>query len=280
MGQAAGPIAGSIAGSAISSQGSKKAAKGAQPQLPAALQGLIGDASSLIRSRISGGFPRFAGPFVAPITPGQGELIGAGTQGLQSALSTTRGIAETGLSPEQLALVTKSFEPLFQKQRQDVVGGVREAEAQGGRFFSRGAVNQEREALTDLSAKQTADIIPLALQATGLQLAAANSLPSFLQGGVQAIDLPRQVEQKRLEADFAEFLRTQPENALGLLSSILGGSGAPFFVPPAPTNFAQSFGANLQQLFSSGGFLNTLLQGRQGNIPAPGDPDFIGPVQP
>ncbi len=248
----AAPIFASLLGAGLSSSGSKKAAKGAKPQVPQVLQGVFGDAQSLLRSRLQGGFPRFGGSFVAQSSPGQSQFLGQGQAGLNSALQTQRNIAETGLSEEQLKVVTDSFQPLFKQQRRELVGEVREGEAQGGRFFSKGATTSERTALTDLKVQQSGQILPLALQATGLQAQTAQGLPDFLNRANQTFDFPRQLEQMGLDKNFAEFLRTQPENALGMLQSILGGSGVPLFVPPQGTNFGQAAGANLSQLGATG----------------------------
>ena len=271
MGQTAAMIGGSLASSALSSQGGKKAAKAAQPRIPAEFRGSLGGALGLINQRLSSGFPRFGGPFVAGLNPLQqgaigagSSFLGAGSEGLLSALKTTQEISETGLDQETLKLIEDKLAPFFSRQRERVTTGTREAEAQGGRFFSTGAVGAESTGLADLEATQSATVLPLALQVQGLRLGAAESSANiFGSGGVglnQMFGLgegARSVEQAGLTADFQEFLRTQPDNAIGMLASLM--TGTPFVSPNVAPNFMQGAGANLGSMFSSPAFLQFLF---------------------
>jgi hypothetical protein len=77
------------------------------------------------------------------------------------------------------------------------------------------------------------------------------------------------LQQQDIDRRFQEFLRTRPENAIGLFASLLGGGGTPFFNPVVPPNLGMTFGAGLSGLGQSPGFLNFLQGAFQGKQPTP-----------
>lgn len=246
----------SALGGYLSGRGSKKAAKNAKPDIPAIFKPAVGAATSLITSRLQTGFPRFGGPFVAGLSPEQTSLIGAGTGGINDALRTLQTVAESGLDPATVRQVTASLAPFFQRLTEQNLGQARETQAQGGRFFGTGGVGAEADVLERIASLRSQTELPLALQILDRQTSAAQALPGFLQSSLGALDLPRQIQQAEFSAQFQEFLRTQPENAIGLLGTLL--TGTPFQQPPLATNVAQGVGAGLQGLGSSPGFLQLL----------------------
>lgn len=268
-------VGGALASSALQSGGSKKAAKDARPQIPSQFRPAMGSALGLVNQGLTQGLPRYGGPFVAGLTPLQqkgigaaGPLLGAGSEGLMSALQTTQNIAETGLDPESLSFIKKELDPFFSELRKEGVGGVREAQAAGGRFYGKGGVGAESRFLERFAAQQAAQILPLAMNIRGLQLGAAQTYPQILQGGMGAIgqgmgigEVQRGVNQADVTANFQEFLRTQPQAMLPMLASLFG---APMGYNPQASNFQQVAGANLASLFTSPGFLSLFDSGGAG----------------
>lgn len=288
---AAAPIIAAGVGGLASSQGAKKAAKNAKsPDIPAIFKPAVGSALGLIGQRLARGFPTFPGNLFAPPTPLQGQSIDlAGgllndpraAEGLQSAFSTVRGVSETGLDPASIEMIRKSLDPFFNFQREQGLAQTRESSALRGGFFGSGSQTNEADFLSRFAANQAATVLPLALQIRQLQLAAAQSLPGQLtaslqpaQAGFALGEQARGVEQAGINAQLAEFLRTQPENAIALLSSLMGGT--PFYQPPIAPNFGQVFGAQVSNLAQSPGFLSLF----QGGGARSSNPAFPAPTQP
>lgn len=253
------------------SQGSKKAAKSATPKIPGAFRPDLASALGVLGQGLQQGFPRYQGPLVAGFDPmssaglaaAAGPLNAAGQGGLDSALATIRGISATGLDPSQIQSVRDTLAPFFNYQKQQTIAGTREAEAAGGRFFGTGGVQAENNALNQLLANQSSQVIPAALQATQLRLGAAGALPGFL-GGEQGLGLGllgagqqrQQSDTAQMQAAYQEFLRTQPQTAIPLLAQLMGGT--PNFFQPQGVNALQLLGGMGGSLFSSPGFWNYL----------------------
>lgn len=207
-----------------------------------------------------------------------GPLNAAGQGGLDSALSTIRGVAQTGLDPAAIQSIRDTLAPYFNFQKQQTIAGTREAEAAGGRFFGSGGVQAENNALNQLLANQSAQVLPAAMQATQMKLGAAGMIPSFLAGqqglGLSLLGAGQQRQASDtagMQAAYQEFLRTQPQNAVGLLAQLMGS--APNFFPPQAPNALQTIGGGLGSLFSSPGFW-TYLSGLQ--KPQPSLAQFTG----
>lgn len=263
-------LGGKAGGSAIQGAGGKKAAEAGQPQIPEEFAASLNSALDLLDKRLLEGFPTFPGQLSAPLNPlttqalGQGgDLLTQGGPALQEALKTIQGVAESGLSPELVRGAEEAFRPLFDIQRERTKAQSREASAQGGRFFGTGAVEAENRALGELAAAERAEIFKIAPELGRLQLGAAQSIPGFLGGGAGALggfanlgELARVVEQAGLDREFAEFIRTQPENAIPFLASLL--QGTPLFFPPIAPNFAQIFGGQLTSASTQPGFFDFL----------------------
>lgn len=272
MPPAAAAIAGPLISGAMSAQGGKKAAgqQAGGPQIPSQFGPSFTNALSFLNQGIRGGLPQFGGPFVAGLNPlqqgalGQGAgLLGAGSQGLFSALRTSQQISESGLDAGTIELINKKLAPYFAQQRGDVMGGLRESQAQGGRFFSSGAIGDEGQALTRLASQQQASVMPLALQSDALRLQGAGQTANIFGQGVGALGGlfglgggARDVEQAKMTAQFNEFIRTSPQAAISLLSQL--ASGAPLSYAPQAPNFMQTMGAAGSSMFSSPAFLQFL----------------------
>ena len=271
------PLIAQLGSAAISSQGSKKAAKAAgSPQIPAFLEPMLQQAMGLIGSRMQYGSPAFKGQRVAGPTGTQNLLLARGQGGLTSAFDTVRRISETGLDESSIRDIEARLDPFFERQRSNIQAGAREASAGRGNFFGSGSASLERDSMQRFEESRMANIIPLALQIQQQQLGAAGALPGLLGQSMSALDMPRQVNQANMDFNFAEFIRTDPANAINMLAPLLGGGGIPFFVPPVPTNFMQAAGAGLGNMASSTGFAN-LFAGTPGTY-APGG--YAGDVMP
>lgn len=277
------PIIAAIIGAGASSQGSKKAAKNAKPpQVPTEFRGPLMSALNLITGGIRGSVfdPNLGAqvnlgnqpsPFAAGINPLQEQalsLIGgmlpqataAGQGGLDEALNTIRGVAATGLDPGSIRTISDQLAPFFESQRERGVAGVRESEAAGGRFFSSGGVRAESDFLNRLAAEQSAQVLPLALQAQSLRLGAAQSIPGLITGTLSAL---QGLGLNALQAgEVARNISTQqlPIQGVPFLASLL--SGTPFFTPPVPSNFLQFLGPQISSLAGQPG----LFQGKGGNV--------------
>jgi hypothetical protein len=260
MAQVAVPIIASIAGGLASSSGSKKAAKNARPDIPGIFKGSVGQGLGLIGQRLGGGFPAFPGGAINPLQAmamGQmGQSFGAGQAGLDSARQTIQSLAATGIDPAAINTANSQLSPYFDFLRQQGLAQTREGEAQGGRFFGSGAQTGEGMFMSNLAAQQSAQTLPLALQMSGLRLGAAQALPQQMaaeQGlGMNLFNTGGQAQAQQLQ----EFLRQQPDNAISLLASLMGGS--PIAYNPIGNNFSQVMGANLGSMMGSSGFWNYL----------------------
>lgn len=278
---AAIPAIASVMGSLISSRGSKKAAANAkQPQIPKIFGPALGQGLGLIQSRLGGGFPAFPGGAINPLQSmamGQmGQSFGAGQAGLDSARQTIEGLASTGIDPQAINTAQTQLAPYFDFLRQQGLGQFREGQAQGGRFFGSGAVGGEGNFLNQFAANQAAQVLPMAMQMTGMKLGAAGALPGFLGGqqqlGMNMFNMGGQAQAQQL----AEFLRQQPEAAIPLLTQLMGGT--PMFQPPVPNNFGQVMGSNVNSMLGSGGFWDYLQSFTPRSSPAAPNPQL--PTQP
>jgi hypothetical protein len=273
--------------SLLSSQGSKKAAKKSKPTVPDEIRPAFDPAIQLLRQRLTGGFPAFGGQLVAGLTPGQENLrglasglIGPGLAGFQDALSTQQQIAESGLDAETIRTLNETIDPFFREIERQRTPQLRETAAQRGGFFGTGALRAESDFLQQLDASQAKQVFDVAPIFQSLRLAAAGdvgrnllSQQAFLGQGGQFEELARGIEQQGLTADFNEFLRRLPENAIPLLSNLLGSS--PFGFNPVGTNFLQALGANAAQLAGNRDFIS-LLSGGSGSQSGTNPADLIG----
>ncbi len=244
----------------IQSRGSKKAAKGAKPQIPEQFRPALGQSLGLIQQRLGGGFPAFPGGAINPLQSmamGQmGQSFGAGQAGLDSARQTIESIASTGIDPSAINTAQSTLAPYFDFLRNQGLAQTREGEAQGGRFFGSGGTGAEGLFNANFAGEQARQILPMAMQMTGMRLGAAGALPGFLGGqqqlGMNLFNVGGQAQQQQL----AEWLRTQPEQAIPLLAQLMGGT--PMFQPPVAANFGQVLGSNINSMFGSGGFWDYL----------------------
>lgn len=264
------PAAGAIGGAAISSRGAKKAAKSARPQIPREFRNAASMGANLLTSRLRTGFPAFGGQRVAPLsdleqraTFASENLLRGGEGGLQSSIDTIRQFAESGIDPSTIQFVQDQLAPLLGQSKDRLVAGSREASAQGGRFFSRGGVQQETDVLADLEARFRAEVLQNSLGISQFQLGAAEAFPRALAqsfgapgAAAQIGGIGRGVEQGGLDAAFQEFLRIQPENAIPLLAQLMGST--PFAFNPQAPNFGQVAGGQISNLFTNPNFLNFL----------------------
>jgi hypothetical protein len=212
-----------------SSAGSKKAAKGAKPDIPSIFKPAVGAALGPIYQRLSGGTPMFGGPSAYGSSLNQETIQG----GYASALRNVLALAGGGLNQDVLNMAESVTRPLADIQRGDIVAGAREASAARGSLFSTGSQNTEMDALNRFEAQRRTDLLNQALQFGTQSLAAF----SPLQG---------------------EFLRTQPDAGIAMLASLMGGT--PFFTPPVPTNALQAIGGAANNLLQSPGFWEFLAQ--------------------
>jgi len=249
-----------LGSAALSSSGSKKAAKNATPKIPKEFRPDLGSALGLLGQRLSGGFQGMPGGALNPLQTmamGQaGQSFGQGQAGLDSARQTIESLATTGIDPTAINTAQSTLQPYFDFLHGQGLAQTREGEAQGGRFFGSGGTGAEALFNSNFGAQQSAQILPMAMQMTGMRLGAANALPGFMAGqqglGMNLFNMGGVAQQQQL----AEFLRQQPENAIPLLAQLM--SGTPMFQPPVPTNFGQALGGSLNSAMSSGGFWDYL----------------------
>lgn len=273
MAQAAAPwIMGGI-GALSSSAGSKKAAKAANkgPSIPQEFRPAVLDATSLLQHRMQRGFPSFTQPGGDVLSLLQGQagagmrgIMGQGGQGYDAALKTMTDVAATGMNPADVEFIRSQMQPFFDFQFQRGLGQARESQAQGGRFFGSGGVSAENDFTNQFLANQSATILPLAMQNRQLQLSAAQGIPQGFAQMMGGFGLGAQAGEVERLARLQEFVRTQPENAIPLLASLMGGT--PMFQPAVPQNFWQSLGGMSNSLLTSPGFWQML----QGGASTPG----------
>jgi hypothetical protein len=259
---AAAPIIASTVGGLLQSKGNKKAA-GASPQIPGVFTGPVTDASRLLWSRILNGFPAYQGQLTAGATPLQQNaltaasgLMGQGQAGMDSAWQTLLRGATEGMGQSDIDLAMKQTNPLFEYQKTRSVGSMREAQAQGGRFFSTGALGQEGDLLAQMEANYSSQVLPLAMQMQQMRTQTAQSLPGFLQNIFGLGEGERQIQQQGLSAQMAEWLRTQPEAAISMLAGLM--SGTPFYNPATAPNAWQTIGSGISGLGQSAGFQKSI----------------------
>lgn len=228
---AAIPLFASVAGSAISSRGAKKAAKKSQPRIPGQFMGPLETALGAINQSLQGRGPGFGGPFVS-------EMMNQG--GLTTALQTLTQGAQSAISQDDISTIRRTYEPLFQQQKSDLLAGMRQASAARGTYFSSGAISGENLGLSNLINSQGAQIIPLLQQAQQSRMQAAGAIPGLLLGGQQALSYPT-------------------FSGVSALSSLMGGT--PFYNPVAAPNAGMTIGGNLTNLAASPGF-QALLRGK------------------
>jgi len=276
MAQVAVPIIASAVGAGISSRGSKKAAKNSRPQIPEAFRAPVGQAAGLLQGRLAGGFPQFKMPGSGDVLGSMqnaaigesGGLLGAGNQGFQDALRTMQGVASTGIDPATIRSLQATLDPFFNYQREQGLGGVRQAQASGGRFFGTGGVQAESNFMNQFLANQSGTILPLAIQNQQLKMQGAQGMMASILGqqnfNQNAFNLGEQERQARLN----EFLRTQPENAIPYLASLM--QGTPMSYNPQGTNFAQNFGGSINSMLGSPGFWQYMQNAYVGNQKGPG----------
>lgn len=273
------PAAGAAIGAGISglasSVGGKKSSDDAVPQIPAIFGPALSNALGFVSSSLRNGLPSFGGPLSAGLNPLQGGalglgsgFLGAGQQGFQTAFNTTQQIAESGLRQEDLKLISETLQPLFSGQQRDLIAQTRESTTQGGRFFGSGGVGEESRAFGDLISRQGAQTLGAGFQNMQARLQGAQGFgETFRNAAAGATGLfglgegARQVEQQALTRQYQEFLRTQPQQAISMLSSLMGGT--PFFFQPQAPNLLQTFGAQGQQAFSNPAFLDFLFGGNK-----------------
>jgi len=275
--QVAVPIIASAVGAGISSRGSKKAAKNAKPSVPGEFKGPVGQASGLLGNRLAGGFPPFAMPgsggdvlsMLQNTAIGQaGNTLGAGNQGFQDALRTMQSVASLGIDPAAVRGIQDQLDPFFSYQRNQGLAQTREASAAGGRFFGTGALQNESNFMNQFLANQAGTILPLALQNQQLKMQGAQGSMAAILGqqnyNQNAFNLGEQERQARLN----EFLRTQPENAIPYLASLM--QGTPLSYNPQGTNFGQNFGGSINSMLGSPGFWQYMQNAYVGNQKGPG----------
>lgn len=219
------PAVASVAGSAISSRGAKKAAKGQKgPQIPAQFQGPLGQALGAINQSLEGRGPGFGGPFVS-------EMMNQG--GLTTALQTLTQGAQSAISQDDISTIRRTYAPLFQQQKSDLLAGIRQGQAARGTYFSSGALQQENLGLSNLINNQGSQLIPLLQQAQQSRLGAASAIPGLLLGGQQALGFPQMT-------------------GISALTGLMGGT--PFYNPVAAPNAGMNIGGGLSNLAASPGF--------------------------
>lgn len=292
MAEVAVPLIASAVGGGLSAQGSKKAAKGAKPQIPEEFRGPLAAALGLLTAGIQnrggiGGtlgnpWQPFAGgsPFAAPLNSLQNTALGgleamlgpnisAANTGLADALTTIRAISAAGLDPATVKFVSDQLAPFFEGQREAGVAGVREASAARGGFFGSGSATAEGDFLRKLASEQSAQVLPLALQSQALRLGAAQSIPGLITGTQES--LIGQLLNALQGGEIARGAANQalPVQGINFLAALMGGT--PFVQQAVPTNFLQSFGSNVSSLGSSPGF-TSLFQGKNPKASTAGTP--------
>lgn len=250
----------SLLGSYLSSKGSKKAAANSKPSIPKAFGPDLGIALGLLGHRLTQGYPAFPGGAINPLQAmamqQMGQSFGAGQAGLQNAQNTIQTLASTGIDPAAINTAQSTLAPYFDFLRNQGLAQTREGEAQGGRFFGSGGGNAEGLFNASFAGQQANQILPLAMQMSGLRLGAAQSLPGFMAGqqglGINLFNTGAQAQQQQL----SEFLRQQPDQALQGLASLMGS--APVTYNPIGAQFGQVLGQNIGSLTGSSGFWDYL----------------------
>jgi len=272
MAAAAAPIAASVIGGLLQSKGAKKAAEAANkgPQVPrvyeqAASQGAWNSIQGML-----GHMPGYGGRMSqdpnylqnASINQAQ-TLLGAGDQGFQNALRTVNTAAQQGFNPQDLQLAQQYTQPFWDYQRTQGLGQVRETEAQRGSYFGSGGMRSENEFLQGLSANQSQQLLPLAMQMSQYRLGAAQSIPALLMGqlgfntGMWGLgEQQRGLQQADLDRRYQEWVRNSPMAWQSSLAGLMGGT--PFFNPPMMPNAYMGMGSALSNLGSSPGFMQMM----------------------
>jgi hypothetical protein len=257
------PIIASAVGGYLQSRGAGKAAANSKPQIPDIFKRPVGAASKLLWQDILHGLKPYQGQLTAGPTDIQNKvtqmlssLFGSSGGGGQSPWDTLMGASQTGLSQDDIDLALKQTNPLFEFQKSRSLADLREAQSQGGRYFSSGAIGQEGDMLAQMEAGHSSQILPLAIQMLQNRVGAAQSMPGFLGSIFGVGEGQRQIEQQGLTAQMSEWLRQQPENAISMLAGLMGGT--PFYNPAIAPNAAMTIGAGASGLGSSEGFMKLL----------------------
>lgn len=169
------------------------------------------------------GLPEYKGERVAGLSPEQEQLLGQFFQavfpaGLEGLLNLSSGDA--------LGKAEGLLEPARARAEKSTVRAVRERQNIGNNLFSTQGAFQEGEAVSNLNAgflQSLAQILPALQQ---IQLGAIGAVPGYESQSLSLLDVPRQLEQQKLDTAYNEFLRTTPGGGpLQALLGLFGGQG-------------------------------------------------------
>lgn len=229
LGALLGAVGGTIAGLA----GDKGASERRWAPAPVApqYQAASTAASDVIQRGLAGGYPAYPGAITAGPAPLQEQGFAA-TSELFPELSELMGATAGGefLSPETNPYLAETYAaasaPLLKQWREQIMPGINTAAEQAGAFYSTGRsdwLGSRGLDLADQLASLSAGIYGPAYQAErGLQTQAQRDLANLPGMLLDAGGTQRTISQEDINRLYQEWLRTQPQAALGTATSFLG----------------------------------------------------------
>lgn len=226
----------------------------------------------LLKQFLSGalqqGFDPYQGQMVAGPSQTQDDLLNAffgDKGGFQTSLEALSGMAQQ----DSLGRAQMLLDPARQRSIQQTSRGVRERLNLGNNLLSAGGANLETRAVGDVNAgfdRMLAEQMP---EMEALRMQAAGAIPGLFGQAYSIAEAPRALAQQQLDANYNEFLRTDPSG--GPLQAILGLMGTRHPNAPGqqrgPTGAQQALGF-LSNLFGGGlgaAVLNRIFAPNQNN---------------
>lgn len=237
-----------------------------------------------IASRIGQPGPAFAGERVAPLTSLQQTGIQRATEFAGAPVPAAFGLAQSEfvrqLTPTDPAntLLFKAVREGAKRNLQQSIEQISDISGGTGRAFTGARLEQEAKAAEGATINLNQILGQLALEQERQRISAAERLPGIAgqiaefplrqaQAAVSIGEVPRQIEQAQLDAQFQEFIRrfvTEPQQVSQLANQFIGlGAPSPVTttIPGAASPFAQVLGAggNILASAAGGGAFNSAI---------------------
>lgn len=216
--------------------------------------------SSKLTQILTQGGAKYGAPRVAPLTAQEGNV--------NNYLSNALNIAAPGIERQLSGQFPEEYfnqaiaDPTRRQFNDRVAPIIKEnSELSGNRFADRSAI-ELGQARGDVESSILAERGKFGLETYRDPLNALSGLTGALQGAENIFAVPRTIEQAKMDADFQEFLRTNPDSG-GLIDAMLQFTNQGQNVATAPAPQQESI---FPSLFTAG----TSLLGNQSLVNALG----------
>lgn len=195
---------------------------------------------SNLRSYLTSGAPMYTGDFVAPLSADEQALVS--NQARMNAI-TQPAFEElmSGKFPEEY-FKSNIYDPMLKRYKEDIQPLVEEQYAGPGGYWGSARAEAVRKGYRDLTDTLTGERARLAEEARRLPLEAAPAYADYVQTAAGTLAIPTAVKQLGLDKEYAEWVRTRPENAEYLNAALnfltLGSQRADYF-PGSPSGLQQ-----------------------------------------